>query len=89
MFHCSNNLFFGRYSDGSVRIVQLKPWADQSMPAPWPQVDDNFGDRAVFDVTIDDGSWGSIVCSVSAKGEENGRWYTAMDFHHGREKAEP
>jgi len=78
MFHLSDNLFFGRLPDGKVRILKFAV-----PPADWPKADGVFPDAA-FDQTIDDGGWGSIVASVSAKGEADGRWYKAMDFHHGR-----
>lgn len=79
MFHNTDNLYFGRLPDGKVRILKLP-----STPSEWPKADGQYPD-ALFDVTIDDGHWGSIVTSVSAKGEADGRWYKAMDFHHGRE----
>jgi len=78
MFHQADNLFFGRLPDGSVRILKFA-----ANPANWPTVDGVYPD-AVLDATISDGHWGSIVASVSARGEQHGRWYHAMDFHHGR-----
>lgn len=78
MFHLSDNLFFGRLPDGKVRVVKFA-----APPKDWPQADGVFPD-AVLDQEIDDGGWGSVVASMSAKGEGDGRWYKAMDFHHGR-----
>lgn len=78
MFHHSDNLFFGRLPDGKVRILKFA-----SPPPDWPTVDGTYPD-ATLDHTLDDGHWGSVVASVSAKGEQDGRWYKAMDFHHGR-----
>lgn len=83
MFHNTDNLYFGRLPDGKVRILKLP-----ATPVEWPKADGVYPD-ALFDATIDSDSWGSIVASVSAKGEEGGRWYQAMDFHHGREGKSP
>jgi hypothetical protein len=79
MHHSSDNLFFGRLSNGDVRILKFP-----NNPAEWPRVNGVYP-NALFDVTINDGHWGSIVANASAKGEVDGRWYKAMDFHHGRE----
>jgi len=80
MFHTSDNLFFGRLPNGSVRIVLFR-----EPPKEWPQVGDAFdAANVVMDRTLDDGTWGSVVATVSQGGEQDGRWYTAMDFHHGR-----
>lgn len=38
-----------------------------------------WGDK---ECVIADNIWASIVCTVSVKGELNGRWYEAMDFHN-------
>jgi hypothetical protein len=72
MYHLMNNLYFGRLADGKVRLLKLA-----TTPDAFPAVD-------ALDVVIDDGHWGSVVAAVSKGGEENGRWYQAMDFHHGR-----
>ena len=83
MFHYGNNLFFGRRADDSVRIVQLRETQQE-----YPSADATL-EGTLFDVTVDADSWGSIISSVSAKGEESGRWYEAMDFHHGRRITNP
>mgnify|MGYP001566258056 CR=1 FL=1 len=78
MFHVKDNLFFGRRLDGSVRVLKF------ALPPHEYPLADGENSAATFDITIDTGSWGSVVSSVSAKGEEDGRWYEAMDFHAGR-----
>jgi hypothetical protein len=79
MFHFHDNLFFGRRADGSVRIVKFS-----RPPAHWPNADAiNIG-VTVLDVTIDPSGWASVVSSVSAKGEELGRFYEAECFHAGK-----
>jgi hypothetical protein len=70
MFHSENGLFFQRAtSDGAVRIIKTN---DGRSPGP---------NNVIFDQTMAVGSWCSAVASVSQLGEENYRWYTAMDFH--------
>lgn len=77
MFHESENLFFGRRQDGSVRVVKFaKPpqdWPTADAPYPYPD--------AVADQIIEVGPWASIVCSVSRDGETGERWNAAQDFH--------
>ena len=36
---------------------------------------------AYFKLTVDKDSWASIVASVSQRGEEDGRYLKALDFH--------
>lgn len=79
MFHWQNETYFGRKSDGSVRILKFKePFKG------WPDVEADYP-NAEIDLTIPAEHWGSIVASVSHAGEENGRWYEAMAFHNGGE----
>ena len=78
MFHQQNNLFFGRTKDGSVRILKLK-----EPPPEWPKIHFKYPETTILDVTIPAEHWASIVASVSSGGEENGRWYNALDFHKG------
>ena len=70
-FHAHSGWFFERLLDGGVRMSLRDP----ERPAD---------DGHIIDVTFDDGTWGSIVASVSEGGETKGRWFSAMDFHHGR-----
>lgn len=89
MFHYRDNLFFGRMSNGAVRMLKFA-----SPPREFPQADRGYmteagDDGVVLDAVIDSNSWGSVVASVSAGGEENGRYYEIMDFHHGRRIQNP
>lgn len=83
MFHVRDNLFFGRRADGSVRVLKFSLSPKDGWQGEFPRVEDQNA-AALLDITIDADSWGSIVASVSARGEEHGRWYMAMDFHNGR-----
>lgn len=72
MFHTQNGLFYQRAtSSGSVRIVKTNDGREPS------------AHNVVFDETLPGGVWGSVIASVSKLGEENGRWYQAMDWHNG------
>lgn len=76
MFHWCENMFFGRKQDGSVRILKF----GSSMNATeWPKAEGHYPD-AIFDVTIDQHSWCSIISSVSKRGEAS-LWEQAKDFH--------
>jgi len=69
MFHESEGLFFERMPNGKVLITKT---SDGKEPR---------NDNIKFQQSIEPGAWCSAVCSVSADGEENGRWYEAMKFH--------
>lgn len=80
MFHWQDNIFFGRKADGSVRILKFK-----KVVKDWPKADETYLDAEVeIDLTIPADHWGSIVASVSHAGEEDRRWYQAMEFHNGK-----
>ena len=69
MFYLGNGWSFDRNaSDGSVSIFK----ADENAASDAPQAPV---------VTIGRESWASVVASVSAEGEENGRFYEALKFH--------
>jgi hypothetical protein len=72
-FHAFNGLFFHRLENGSVRIVQTKDGLELKE-----------GGEIVFDVTIDDGTWGSIVLTMSAFNERPNDWDKWMAHHQGR-----
>lgn len=76
MFHYRDNLFFGRKTSGAVRIVKFT-----TPPNEWPHADSEYIVDVLFDVTIDNDSWPSIVSSVSAGGEANNGYYIAKRFH--------
>lgn len=64
-FHVKDNVFFERSEDGAVRVFKQLPNED----AP------------TFEIQIEDGSWGSVISSMSEGGEGDLRWYSAMYFH--------
>jgi hypothetical protein len=84
MFHWQDNIFFGRRKDGSVRVLKFnqEQWDWIKSESNWPDVEGEYPSVEI-DLTIPDNHWGSIVASVSHAGEENGRWYEAMEFHNG------
>lgn len=97
MFHQELNLFFGRCEDGAVRIVKFETPNGQAPHACWthknggtiptdhPTAEGVFNDvKVVLDVRIPSDQWASIIASVSAKGEEGGRWYEAKKWHNDR-----
>lgn len=70
MFHSEEGLYFTRATaDGAVRIVKT---VDGRPPEQ---------DNVILDQTIAAGSWCSIVCAVSEKGERDMRWFKACEFH--------
>ena len=94
MFHYRDGLYFGRRLDGSVRIVKFEcggrvphaMWFHTERavtePAEYPLAEGEFTSVYVmFDVTIPLDGWASIVASVSAGGESNGRFYEARRMH--------
>ena len=78
MFHVRDGLFFGRRADGSVRIIKMKPGYSTDFPVVYQVYPAHMYE---FDITVDENSWASVVASVSSKGESNGRFYEALDFH--------
>ena len=84
MFHWKDNIFFGRTADDGARIL-----AFSSPPESFPVVDGIYDPTdsrypVTLDWTIPADHWASIVSSVSAGGEENGRFYTARAFHDSK-----
>lgn len=78
MFHWQNNWYFGRTSDGSVRVIKL---AGSRAPDTWPNVaDPPLRDFGTVDLMIDASSWASIVSSVS-KGGESENYLAAVALH--------
>lgn len=70
MFHWMDGWFFKREDDGAVRIEKR---TEAKGDAP-----------LVLGATIPSAEWASIVCAVSTRGESDGRWFQALDFHEGR-----
>lgn len=67
MFHAQEGWFFTRLSGGKV-VIEHRVTASEASPIISYQV---------FTPEV----WASIVASVSIKGEEDRRWYMALDFH--------
>jgi hypothetical protein len=69
-FHYKDGLYVRRNKDHSVTIKQMKR----------NHVDET---EALFEVTIDENGWASIIASVSKDGEGDGRFYKALEWHNG------
>lgn len=68
-FHYKNGLWFTRNADHSVTITQMKTaMADEK--------------EVLFKTTIDENGWASIIASVSSRGESDGRFYKALEWHN-------
>lgn len=79
MFHWTDNLYFGRRADGSVRIIKLA-----TTPADFPKADeDSTPAPALLDVTIPAAEWASIIVAVSATGESGEKYRRAVELHAG------
>lgn len=95
MFHVQDNLYVGRRNDGSVRMVKFDVdggrlphvcWFHNERavtePVDAPLADGEFRSvRVIFDVVLSANAWASIVASVSAGGEDDGRFYEALRMH--------
>lgn len=77
MFHWTNNFYFGRKADGSVRVLKF-----DLAPKDWPKADEPASAPAALDYTIPAAEWASIVSSVSKTGE-TGESYQAAKVLHG------
>ena len=69
-YHYKNGLWFSRSEDGSVKIKQLKNNGKDGET------------EVLFEVTVDENCWASAVSSMSKKGESDGRFYKALEFHN-------
>ena len=95
MFHYRDGLYFGRRADGSVRVVKFDADCGSAPHVCWfhneraytepvkhPLADGEFRSvRVLLDLTIPPDGWASIVASVSAGGERDGRFYEALRLH--------
>ena|ERR1700674_3530535 len=91
MFHWRDNTYFGRLEDGCVRVVKFSfsphvQWRHNEhlamVPTENPRPDGEFRSvEVLLDIRIPAAQWASIVASVSALGESNGRYYLAEKFH--------
>lgn len=73
MFHVKDGLFFKRNDDGSVTVTKT---TDGRQPS---EVNISFSE------TLDEGSWCSVVLSMSAFNERPGDWHAWMRHHKGDE----
>jgi len=64
-FHWRDGWFFKRLSDGSVSIFHAEDSKDYLYPS----------------LTIPPNEWASIIAQCSAKGESDGGWERALQFH--------
>lgn len=69
MFHLKEGWFFERLPNGSVMVTKR---TDAGLESP-----------IVTRMIVPPEEWASVVASVSAGGEFNGRWQAALDFHSG------
>ncbi len=86
MFHAFDNLYFGRRTDGSVRVLKLHDYQLRYLPTLSADMHFPEADGAVkapiLDMTIPADMWASVVASVSARGEADGRFFLAKAFHN-------
>lgn len=78
MFHYKDGLFFDRLPNGSVNIVQTKNGEEPICNARESNI--------VYAEIVDANGWASVVASVSALGEGDGRYYEALDFHMSKKE---
>lgn len=79
MFHLRDGLFFARSNATDVCIIKT---SDGKMP--WRQsgkAGEPFATNIVFEITVPENEWASVVCSVSVDGENHARWMRARRFH--------
>lgn len=77
MFHWTDNLFFGRRQDGSVRVLKFgSDWRGGFPAADAPAYPD-----AVIDKIVPAAEWASITSSVSRSGETSETYQRAVELH--------
>ena len=69
-FHSQDGLWFSREENGSVRITKFESGHND---AP-----------LLFEQVLDDGTWCSIVLTMSAFSERPNDWYCWMEHHQGK-----
>lgn len=75
MYHWRDGWYFGRTASGDVRILKFT-----KNPDIFPKPDDIHPNAAV-DLLVPSQEWASIVSSVSYGGEQDGRYFAALQFH--------
>jgi len=66
-FHTQEGLYFTRNEDGSVTITKTETGHTDS--------------KILFQQTVDENIWCSVIASMSACGEGDNRFYLAKGFH--------
>lgn len=72
MFCIKEGLFFARRDAGSVELIVT----DGNDPME--------GGKVLYNTVIDNGSWTSLVLTMSLFGERPGDWHKWIDHHDGR-----
>jgi hypothetical protein len=67
MFHLQDGLHFERLQDGSVRVAKTD--GSQGGPVEW-------------EMTVDAGSWASVVADICKQGETAETHKAALEFHN-------
>lgn len=78
MFHHNNNLFFGRFENGDVRILKFDSSWDKG--TGFPDIKTDY-DRAILDVTMPSVEWISIISCMTIGGEHQN--YDLLKVLHG------
>lgn len=68
-FHYKDGLWVRRNEDHSVTITKMATAMANEK-------------EVAFETTIDENGWASIIASVSSKGEGDGRFYKALEWHN-------
>ena len=93
MFHVKDGLYFTRdlhessAEKGCVTIIQTTDGKEPCFPTP-PDFPAEFGrvkGNIAYQVKIDEGSWCSIVLSMTEFSERQGDWHAWMRHHKGEE----
>lgn len=78
IFHSQNGLCFERLENGSVRIVKF-------VPETMTSIEGGSWDGTIeFEQTVDDGTWCSIVLTMSDFNERPNDWHWWMQHHNGK-----
>ncbi len=68
-FHVQDGLYFNRLEDGSVHILKMASGHAED-------------EEILFELTVDENVWASIISSMSKAGEGDGGFYQALHFHN-------
>ena len=81
-FHSNNGFFFERTPEGDVRVTVMPP-------GKLPGEGDPIAQTTLGGQGQGDGTWGSVVSTVSYRGENADTFWEAMRFHAGTEALHP